>query len=106
MPNVAAAEGPIPHDTIPSPPPAVETAAYYRLEVRGRWPGLPWEPAIVGPLNLTPDDDETASTFATVHEAMAKLDAVVACAARPSTVRLVRSDGVAVLRVYLGGEGK
>ncbi len=95
-------------DTTPSPPPVHaddDPPAYYRLEVQAaEWGGTSvagWRPAVAGPLNQTRDDDETASTFATIHEAMVFLDQHV-MPERPRCVRLVRTDGTVVFSADFG----
>ena len=90
--------------------PVHDGASYYRLEVQARpWAGAlrdGWRPAVAGSLNQTRDDDETASTFATLHEAQSFADAYVV-PERPERWRIVRSDGVVVVVVDLnGGRGR
>jgi hypothetical protein len=95
-------------DTIPAPAPETEPA-YYRLEVQSReWAGIlrdGWRPAIAGTLNQTRDDDETASTFSTVAEAMSFLTEAV-LPEGPEAVRVVRSDGVVLYSADFAKGGK
>ncbi len=86
--------------TLPAPASDEPTSNYYRLEVRGDWAGR-WRPAVAGELNQTRDDDETASTFSSVAEAMAVFERCI-IPERPTAARLVRSDGVVLYVVYFG----
>ena len=89
----------IAHDTIPAPSADAPAAYYFRLEVSD---GRKWGPAVAGVLNLTGDDDATASTFGSIHDAMVALDALV-LPTKPAAVRLVRSDGRVLLHADFDG---